>query len=523
MYCVSACGRTPIAMKSVFYPYLLLLLCCVFLACQKEQNPTLKEGSSPPPIGVVSPVTADTDPTTVVSETTAVISETTTEPSNEPSSTTTPSSHTGGNAFAFDEPIILAYFPSWSESYVTAGQASKLRNIPAFINHIFLAFAKPDLRYTKGSYDLSETGIEVPYDGCTLKESVGALKAKGINVILSIGGETYWRNASSYEIEYDQIKDLVDDIGFVGIDWDFEPDGSFQQIGNELNVNRFITFFTESRSIMPKEEGYLLACAPAGVGALGGQFNDDPSSPFRYEQRTLLTGENDDLLYQGAQSSNGINLFGFGSTGHMIPVMKAVGDKIDLIAYQGYNTGGSTNRAIMYDAYAYYAAQYGFNVAAGVHYPPEPWGPFYTDTHETIADLSAHIYSHPDRNGRNDGIMIWQLLLEGSESSGFSYLNVAYKALEGAAIASAVRDANTVSLEPYNGGAAGCEGEDGGRTYCMIVVYNPTYQYPNPGTQVVHNCQIWQNKWWINPNEIPGQNEGWEKVGDCTEGEECRD
>ena len=36
---------------------------------------------------------------------------------------------------------------------------------------------------------------------------------------------------------------------------------------------------------MPKEEGYLLACAPAGVGALGGQFNDDPDSPFRYEQR----------------------------------------------------------------------------------------------------------------------------------------------------------------------------------------------------------------------------------------------
>lgn len=70
-------------------------------------------------------------------------------------------------------------------------------------------------------------GIEVPYDGCTLKESVAALKAKGINVILSVGVETYWRDTSSYEIDYNQIKDLVDDIGFAGIDWDFEPDGSF--------------------------------------------------------------------------------------------------------------------------------------------------------------------------------------------------------------------------------------------------------------------------------------------------------
>jgi chitinase len=88
------------------------------------------------------------------------------------------------------------------------------------------------------------------------------------------------------------------------------------------------------------------------VGALGGQFNDDPASLFRYEQRNTITGENDDLLFQGTQSTNGINLYGFGSKGHMIPVIKAVGDKIDLIAYQGHNTGGSNNRGIMYDAYA---------------------------------------------------------------------------------------------------------------------------------------------------------------------------
>ena len=80
---------------------------------------------------------------------------------------------------------------------------------------------------------------------------------------------------------------------------------------------------------MPREEGYLLACAPAGVGALGGQFNNDPSSPNRYDQRNVLTGESDAILFQGMQPTNGINLFGFGSTGHMIPVIEAVGDEID--------------------------------------------------------------------------------------------------------------------------------------------------------------------------------------------------
>ena len=99
-----------------------------------------------------------------------------------------------------EAPIILAYFPSWSEDWVAAGQPSKLRNIPPFVNHVFLGFAKPNMRYERGSYDLSQTGIEVPYGGCELKESVSALRDKGINVILSLGGETYWRDAAAYEI-----------------------------------------------------------------------------------------------------------------------------------------------------------------------------------------------------------------------------------------------------------------------------------------------------------------------------------
>ena len=132
-------------------------------------------------------------------------------------STETPTSDlifTGGDSHPITTPIILGYFPSWSENYTSTGKNSKLREIPSFVNHIFLSFAKPNLRYTKGSYNLSKTGIEVPYSGCDLKESVTVLRKKGINVILSVGGATYWQDASSYDIDYTQIKDLVDDIGF---------------------------------------------------------------------------------------------------------------------------------------------------------------------------------------------------------------------------------------------------------------------------------------------------------------------
>jgi len=93
------------------------------------------------------------------------------------------------------------------------------------------------LRYEKGSYDISETGIEVPYDGCALKESVAALRNKGINVILSLGGETYWRDSSSYNIDYQQIKNLIDDMGFAGIDWDFEPNESITFTVTEQKIH----------------------------------------------------------------------------------------------------------------------------------------------------------------------------------------------------------------------------------------------------------------------------------------------
>lgn len=357
---------------------------------------------------------------------------------------------------AQNDPVVLAYFPSWSETWANSGQSSKLRDIPAYVNHVFLAFARPNMRYVSNSFDISNTGIQVPYNGCALKESISALKLKGIKVILSIGGETYWGSPNAYDIEYAQIKAFVDDFGFAGIDWDFEPNGSFATIGNATNVAHFKNFINNSRAIMPKSEGYIIACAPSGVGALGGQTNDDTNSPYAFANRNSLTGENDTNLYQGTVQTNGINLFGFTATGHMIPVIKDVGSKIDLIAFQGYNVGGSTNRSIMYDAYVHYANTYGFKVVAGIHYPNEPWGPYYTYNHNNTAGLSTHIKNKTGRAGSGDGIMIWQLLLTGSGSSAYSYLNVVSKVLNGTAEATAISQANNWSLQTYTGGASDC-------------------------------------------------------------------
>ena len=255
------------------------------------------------------------------------------------------------------------------------------------------------------------------------------------------------------------------------------------------------------------------------MGALGGVQNNDPDSPYAFANRNELTGENDDNLYVASAVTNGINLFGFLTTGHMIPVLQSVGSKIDIIAFQGYNVGGSANRSIMYDAYAYYAEIYDFNIAAGVHFPPELWGPYYEYTHENLASLSSHIFNYPERVDDMDGIMIWQLLLTGPSSSAYSYMNVGSLVLNGESETYAIQNANNFSLSPYTGGAAGCDSI--GDTFCGFPAYDPTVTYSEPNCQVYYDCKIWHNQWWANPYEIPGENAVWVVDTVCLEGEDC--
>ncbi|QTE21961.1 Ig-like domain-containing protein [Polaribacter cellanae] len=410
------------------------------------------------------------------------------------------------------EPIVLGYFPSWSESWASSNQGSKLRDIPEHVTHVFLAFAKPNLTYTKGSLDITGTGIQTPYGGATLKESVAILKSKGIKVILSIGGETYWGTSNAYNINYQQIKDLVDDLGFEGIDWDFEPNGSFANIGTAENVQHFIDFFNNSRAIMPKGE-YLLTCAPSGVGALGGLNNDDPNSTYAYSNRNQLTGETDTNLYNATTPNNGISLFGFGATGHMIPVIKAVGNKIDFIAYQGYNVGAATNRKIMYDSYRYYADQYGFDIVAGTHFPNEPWGPYYTFSYDKIADLSEHIKS----KSTVDGIMIWQLLLKNSSSSSYGYLYVASQVLNGTSTSTAIANAENYPLSPYTGTGGSDSGSNNGTGCENAPEWDSKTEY-NAGQQVKYNNILYEAKWW-SKNDVPSKNTGsgkhWKIITNC--------
>jgi predicted carbohydrate-binding protein with CBM5 and CBM33 domain len=67
----------------------------------------------------------------------------------------------------------------------------------------------------------------------------------------------------------------------------------------------------------------------------------------------------------------------------------------------------------------------------------------------------------------------------------------------------------------------GCE-SSGPVTYCGAQEYNPVKNYPTAGTKVFHACKIWENKWYANPGEAPGNNAVWKVLNDCNEGQSCK-
>lgn len=453
---------------------------------------------------------------------------------------TTPPNNPGTSKGSWDEvltprtpmdrsrPVVMGYFPSWSLGWIPDDGVTSLAKLPDHVNYVIFSFAKANLRYTKGSYDLTRTGIEADARaGKRLALSIELLRSRGTKVILSIGGETYWREPANYtDIRYGEIKDLVDDYGFDGIDWDYEPHGGFDRMAQEPYRGYLITFIRESRKVMPKSENYLIMTAPPGVGVLGASSADrDSEFPgFRHADRTKYGGADD----QGGSSTNAAGLFNFGSTGSMIPILNApgsvpgkkIGHDLDLVGYQSYNTGKSLNRTIMYDSWLKYAEKYGFALAHGTHVPHEPWGPHYEHTPSRVAVISDHIRNANSAGGRGDGVMIWQLMKKSSTSThdGISYMKIASDVLQGRKAAAEITDAGAPDfgekpvLPPkgrVGGGSGGGGGGGGGSEPTTppdksLRPYDENTVYNEAGYLVSYKGKTYRNKWWTK-GDIPGK------------------
>jgi len=184
-------------------------------------------------------------------------------------------------------PLIMGYYESWAELPVAVAQATRLANLPAYLDIVALGFVRPDAAYDGGS-SLQGTGLQVPFDVPILRQAVAALKQRNpaARVILSVGGATY----TPYWKDYDpgSIARLVSVLGLDGIDLDYEPTAPLCRPGEVQGRGTMVCatdaawgdLIRRTRAALPRPA--LLTVPGWSVGAYGaGAFRDDPpSSPY---------------------------------------------------------------------------------------------------------------------------------------------------------------------------------------------------------------------------------------------------
>jgi chitinase len=122
---------------------------------------------------------------------------------------------------------IALYYPAWNAPWVSNVHDFDLvkldKKYPG-LNWINLAFAKPDMSYTKGQNSWGGTGLDFSMDFQIVKEAVALLRSRNICVMLSVGGGSYW--SGDREFKTQAVADLVEDLGLNGVDIDYEVSGS---------------------------------------------------------------------------------------------------------------------------------------------------------------------------------------------------------------------------------------------------------------------------------------------------------
>lgn len=133
--------------------------------------------------------------------------------------------------------MIGVYVESWAVPWTSTGTASALGRIEKPIDTVFLAFASPACSYKKGQLTWQGTGLNFSSDFAVIQNAIAILKAKGIKVMLAVGGASY-----PFNVFYAaSCAALMNDLGCDGLDIDWEPsDGikSAAQLGPLIDQAR---------------------------------------------------------------------------------------------------------------------------------------------------------------------------------------------------------------------------------------------------------------------------------------------
>ncbi|MBP9742627.1 MAG: hypothetical protein KBD37_04635 [Burkholderiales bacterium] len=298
---------------------------------------------------------------------------------------------------------IVGYYETWLATATWDAATYSLAKIPAYVNTIPLAFAKPDATYTSGSF--VGTGLDFTPSFSLVESSIAIAHSKGQKVLLSVGGATYqnFGTATNSKMNVPALIGLVRDLHLDGIDLDFEPSGNGCSNLNATSLScptdqQLINIITSLRSGLDTlKPGLILSAAVWSIGAYG-----TPSYP------TTTYGP------VGVNSAIWVN------------PLKQVGNKLDEIFLMSYDAGiytptGSTCAAgqFCYDpsaALSAYKAIYSGPIYQGMEVPPEAWGG------NVLAPANAVTLATTAANLGASGVMIWALEVQGNGYTSNSFL-----------------------------------------------------------------------------------------------------
>ncbi|SBT82836.1 chitinase, putative [Plasmodium ovale] len=304
--------------------------------------------------------------------------------------------------------IVQGYYPSW------VSYNHNMKDISPDVNLLYLSFAKMDVTYDTISSIIatpalfkSLVGLEYVGINEYFNDAMNLRKARpDIIMILSVGGETY--EVSSFDAALNSIEklaNLVDELGFDGVDVDYEPSGSFDNLNDVKHAEFFVKYVTKLREYMCEDK--LISISQSSNGALSCVgFHDpkkicmDDDAPYnaKYFNDPSVKKE----LLRGAQMA---------SAGGAIYLMNNLRDIIDIIFVQTFNYNNTNDSSIikeLYDSYAYYGKKYdyviimGFNLMFSVT-------PFNPNDKAYVKFIGDTVKEQNKLNKRADGFGLWAL------------------------------------------------------------------------------------------------------------------
>ena len=156
---------------------------------------------------------------------------------------------------------IGVYYETWSEKWTSDATKTGLSLLDKPITIVYLAFASPDSKYVAGQKTFVNSGLSFCNDWNVVTKSIQILKQKGILVMLSVGGGSYWSNTKVFNAS--NCVALMNDLGCDGIDLDWENSAS-----KDYELTNAIA------SVKPLLNGKKLSFAGFGTGAYGKQAGD---------------------------------------------------------------------------------------------------------------------------------------------------------------------------------------------------------------------------------------------------------